>query len=204
MTTTKVLAIDPATLSGFALLQVDLHAKRATYLGGGVVRVRCKDSDYYGDWCLDLQQQLRPLMQGVCRVFVEDFFFSKRQCNGASVNAYLRAAVFMLCRELGIPYDVFTPTHWKKYVSGGKIKASASDVRECDNDRKLAQKTFIHTALSSRFGLTFPDHTMVDGKKLKFKYDVSDAAGIGIYGISLTWPQVTFDAQQQPGGLMTR
>lgn len=167
----RVLALDPATMTGFAVFTVSDSGIAIEKVGA--LKVDNKTSVYEGDWCLSLVAQLRELMDPLPdRCYVEDFFFSKRTCNGASLNAYLRAAVFMLLRECGVPYTKFTPTHWQRFICGTTKRGRGSDTKQAVLD-----------ALREKFSITFSERITMNGRSVKFKHDISDAVGIGLYGI---------------------
>jgi Holliday junction resolvasome RuvABC endonuclease subunit len=109
----NILAIDPGESCGYALINLDgTHADIYEY---GFLEVD-KSSEYQGDHCLDLMQQLTDIIkrENIESVCVEDYFFSQKFANGCNVNAAYRTASHILFRQLKLHYEILNISLWKK------------------------------------------------------------------------------------------
>ena len=127
-----------------------------------------------------LGQVLDKLPEPPRHAHIESFFFNRRTCNGSEINVILRAAVYQLLTERGVSYTLHPPTHWKKFIAGTAVPRKA-DVAMFGKAK--AGKAYIVQALAEKYGIHFPSHTRIGGRRLTFKTDISDAVGIGIYGM---------------------
>lgn len=188
--TSYVIALDPATSTGWARFR--LEEDQAYLEDMGVLQVETS-SPYQGDAMLSLRTQVEkvlndlPMSPAMCHV--ETFFFSKKFCNGSDMNLLLRGAIYQLMRERGIDYTLHAPSHWKKFVAGRAVP-NKSDIEKYGKAK--AAKDFVKNALTQKYKIEFPTHSLVRGRRLKFRHDVSDAVGIGIFGIASQKANVQF------------
>lgn len=184
--TTTILSIDPATCTGWAMFEIDRQAETVTLKEYGAVEVD-KRAVLEGDRMLSLRHQVAALIdrQTPEHVHIETYFFNRRTCNGSDVNVLLRGAIYQLLCERKIGYTLHAPTHWKKFI-GGTAVPRKSDIEKFGKAR--AGKAYIAAALGAKFGIHFPSHTRIGGRRLTFKSDISDAVGIGLYGILCNAP----------------
>lgn len=187
----RILALDPATVCGYAVM--DVRETEACIVSMGVVRA-CTSSEFQGDWLIDLRSKISSLLDAhsPTTCYVEDYFFHARQRCGSSLNVLYRAAIYMLMRDRGIPYRVVPPSEWMKFVLDRRVGVKASAAG------KDAKKVIVKTAIESAFGVRFPITTCVDGRVLKFKYDVSDAVGIAIFGLHEVAPLIKLVQHESP------
>lgn len=204
--THTILAIDPASCTGWALFDVDDNGC-ASIRGLGAIEVD-KTATSEGHRMLSLRQQLlevvRTLEAPPAHAHIESFFFNRRTCNGSELNVVLRAAVYQLLAELGVPYSLHGPSHWKKYISGTSVPRKA-DVTKFGKTK--AAKAYIMQALAEKYNIHFATHTLIRGRRLQFKADISDAVGIGIYGMSVSQPGLRvapYDAREPTLTISTR
>lgn len=187
----RIIALDPATLCGYAV--VDVGETEAHIVSMGVVRA-CTSSEFQGDWLIDLRSKIASLLDvhSPSTCYVEDYFFHATQRCGSALNMFYRAAIYMLMRDRGITYRVVSPSQWKKFVVDRRVGAKPPAAG------KDAQKIMVKTAIESAFGVRFPATTCVDGRNLKFKYDVSDAVGIAIFGLNEVAPHIKLAKNDSP------
>lgn len=182
-----VLSVDPASCTGWALFDVD-GSGHASLRQFGAMEVD-KGAESEGSRMLSLRNQLiallEPLEAPPVHAHIESFFFNRRTCNGSEINVVLRAAIYQLLAERGIPYTLHGPSHWKKFIAGTSVPRK-SDVAKFGKGK--AAKAYIQQALEDRYAIFFPTHTRIHGRRLQFKTDISDAVGIGIYGMSAAHP----------------
>ena len=188
MSNTTILSIDPATCTGWALFEIDEHSQTVTLKDYGALEVD-KTAELEGHKMLSLRHQVAAILdrQPPEHVHIETYFFNRRTCNGSDVNVLLRGAIYQLLCERGIGYTLHAPTHWKKFI-GGTAVPRKTDIAKFGKTR--AAKAYIAAALGSKYGIFFPSHTRIGGRRLTFKWDISDAVGIGLYGILSTLPNV--------------
>ncbi len=174
-----VLSIDPASSTGYALIAI--KDRVATIYEYGCLTVDLS-SEYQGDHCIDLMQQLESIiyLHSVDNICIEDYFFSKRFCNGTNVNAAFRTAIHILARHLGIPYTILNITSWKTYVAGRSTPTKEQKKRW---GKELSKKLYIQQALWEGYGFKFPNHILSErtGKPIVFKHDIVDAVAQGVY-----------------------
>ena len=187
-----ILSIDPATTTGWAVFRIDSHRDEymATLQSWGAFVVD-NSSPYQGDMMLSMRTEVINILDSMSeapgRVHIETFFFNKKFCQGSDVNLLLRGAIYQLLRERGISYSVHAPTHWKKFVAGSS-KPSKSDITSYGKTK--AAKEYIKAALRDKYQIRFPERCTVKGRRVAFKHDISDATAIGIFGISVDYPNV--------------
>lgn len=193
------LAVDPGKTSGFAVARVRAAGACTTLdiIEAGYIEVDCS-SPFTGDWCIDLQRQLDALAlaHGAPDVVgVEDYFFSKRTCTGAGVNAALRTALHMWSRARGVPYEVLGICAWKAFVCGHSRPTRA---QKAEWGATRANKEFVAHALRVRHGLALPERVPSakgGARTVAFKHDTADALAQCIYlahvasggSISVNW-----------------
>jgi Holliday junction resolvasome RuvABC endonuclease subunit len=202
---TTVLAVDPASCTGWALFDVsDEHIHIREF---GAIEVD-KGAESEGAKMLSLRVQIAHVLDKLTErpyhAHIESFFFNRRTCNGSEVNVVLRAAIYQLLTERGITYSLHPPTHWKKFIGGTAVPRKA-DIQKFGKAK--AGKAYIVQALADKFEIHFPSHTRIGNRRLTFKTDISDAVGIGIYGILTQFPQlrvVPHDAREPVLNLSAR
>lgn len=176
-----ILALDPAASTGYCLVSVSDCKSRAVIYSYGFIDVD-QSSEFSGDWCLDLQSQLRKIIKKheVSHIAVENFFFSKRFANGSTVNVELRTAIYMLARELKIPYTILGISEWKKFISG-RVTPTPEQKKKWGKER--AKKLAIQEALWKKYQIKFPNHSISKktGKPISPRLDMVDAVGQAIY-----------------------
>lgn len=187
---TSILALDPATSTGWAYFTVEEGV--ATLRKMGVLPVE-NSSPYQGDAMLSLRAQVEGVMESLpappdmCHI--ETFFFSKKFCNGSDLNLLLRGAIYQLMRERQIPYALHAPTMWKKFVAG-RSRPNKGDIEK--HGKTKAAKEYVKDALRDKYAIELPSYTLVNGRRRAFRHDISDAIGIGIYGIACENANVRF------------
>ena len=114
------LVIDPyfGTSTGYSLIEVDDDGESARYIM--MIIYRSNSSEYQGDHCIDLMNQLQEIIDEnkVDKICVEDFFFTKRKATGCNVNGAFRTAIHILARNNDTPYYILNISAWKTYVAG--------------------------------------------------------------------------------------
>jgi Holliday junction resolvasome RuvABC endonuclease subunit len=175
----NILVLDPAESTGYAVCKIDgdtcdIHAY-------GFIDVD-KTSDYQGDDCIDLMNQVKELIEiySIDYVAIEDYFFSGRFAQGSTTNAAYRTAIHILCRQLGIEYSILSISSWKKLVSG---RTTPTKEQKAKWGKEAAKKLMIQEALWKNYGFRFPNHSLSKktGKPIKFRYDIVDAVAQAVY-----------------------
>lgn len=178
----RLLAIDPATCTGWAAFE-RCPDSNALLLADWSYYDIDVSSTFQGDWYLDTEKRVFEMIERatdngafvVERAFLEDYFFSKRACNGASVNVKYRAVVEMCLRRRSIPYVMIAPASWFSFVVGRMKAGTATSVR----------KRATREAVRVKYGLSIiPER---DNSRMT-PYDVFDATAIGIYGALRAYP----------------
>lgn len=176
-----ILVLDPANSTGYCLVSVSDPPERAIIYEYGFLDVDTT-SDYSGDWCLNLQAQLRVICEkhSVQHIAMEDFFFSKRFANGSKVNVELRTAIAMLAREMGMQYTVLGISEWKKFISG---RSTPTKEQKKKWGPARAKKLAIQEALWLRYHIRFPNHSRSKktNKPIAFRLDIVDVVAQAIY-----------------------
>ena len=176
---TVFIAIDPGASCGYALGRVDgSHCDIFSY---GYINIDTS-SPYLGDWCLDLQKQLKILYETYrfTDVAVEDFFFSSRFVSGVDVNPAYRTAIHMWARANSLPYSILNISSWKTVAAGRSTPTKEQKLKWGKSESK---KLYLVQALWERHGIRLPNHSISEktGKPIIFRYDVADAIGQAIY-----------------------
>lgn len=192
MVTKHILALDPASSTGYAKCIID---DGNVVLGEyGIIEVKNEANQVYstvGDTCNDLYNKVEALLEPVPDVvYVEDFFVSSKCTRGVSLNFFLRGAICMLLSKRNIKYKFLSPSEWKAFITGTRGGRPTKAMKDASG--RNANKTIITDKLKERYGLTFPEKILIDGKSKKFRYDISDAIGIAFCGIHTDFPSLTY------------
>lgn len=173
------LVLDPGASTGYALVKIE--GDTMDIYDYGIIDVD-SSSEYVGDWCIDLMNQIRKLIidNDIKKIAVEDYFFSSKFASGGNVNGAYRTAIHILCRELGINYEILNISLWKKFVSG---RSTPTKEQKAKWGHEAAKKLAIQEALWLRYGFRFPDHSLSQktGKPILFRYDVVDAVAQSVF-----------------------
>ena len=192
----RVLALDPASSTGYARCAVSKRTNRVEIVDYGIVEVKNEPDGEFssvGRTCNSLKDKVSQLLDPMPEyVYIEDYFFSSRFTRGVNLNLYLRGSVCMLLDERGIKYKFLSPSQWKSFVTGTKGGRPSRAMKE--EHGKSANKTVITQKLAERYGIRFPEKIVIGGRLRKFKYDVSDAVGIAFCGIHTDFPAAVFPA----------
>jgi Holliday junction resolvasome RuvABC endonuclease subunit len=176
-----VVCIDPGTHTGYALISVDIGSRKANIYEYGFIDVDTT-SDYQGDHCLDLMRQLEELIvaHSVDHICIEDYFFSKRFCNGSNVNAAFRTAIHILARQHSLPYTILNISLWKTYIAG---RSTPTKAQKAKWGKETAKKLYIQQALWEHYKFRFPNHCISkkNGKPIAFRLDIVDVVAQGVY-----------------------
>ena len=184
---TRILAIDPATSSGYAVF--DRTPEGATLVSFGFFDTTpSSETRCMGDVCLDYRNAIIKLLVEFTpsEVAIEDYFFNKNTRGGANVNPALRAIAHLVIRERGIHYEVVNPLVWKRFVTGNS-SATKEDITK--HGKTTAEKARVKNALAKHWGLTLPEKVKSEktGREIKFRFDISDAIGIGVFSCWNRW-----------------
>ena len=183
-----LLSLDPANSCGWSIFHIykggSLETPETHLIKCDFLEVETKEDGYIGDSCISLQNQIRDLIKqyNVQQVCVEDYFMSSRKCQGANMNVYFRGSIYILCRELGIHYDIIPIWGWKSFVAG---QTTPGKQMKKYYGKELANKVFIQEALWSRYKLRFPNYSISKktNKPVTLRYDMIDSVGIGLYHV---------------------
>lgn len=175
----KILVIDPASSTGYAVAEVE--GDKARIYRYGFIDVDTT-SQYMGDWCIDLMAKVKDIMikENIDDLAIEDFFFSGKFASGCSVNTAFRTAVHIQCCLSQIPYTILNISEWKRHIAGA---STASKIQKKKWGKEAAKKLFIQEALWDRYGYRFPNHSISEktGKPIFFRYDVVDAVAMTVF-----------------------
>ena len=168
----KILALDPARSTGYALVEVINNS--ANIYEYGIIDVDTS-SEFSGDWCIDVIERVKALIlkHQVTEVCVEDYFFSSKFATGVNVNAAFRTAIHIACRQLKIPYYIINISEWKKFVAG---RSTPSKEQKKLWTKEAAKKIFIQDSLWRRWKFRFANHSISNktGKPILFRFDIVD------------------------------
>lgn len=177
----KVLALDPAESTGYAIMTIADDLSTANIVEYGYIDVDCS-SNFQGDHCLDLMRRIDILVKlhDVNHVTVEDYFFSARFANGSNVNAAYRTAIHIYCRLHNIDYTILNISAWKSFVAGRSVPTKEQKAKW---GKEAGKKLFIQQALWERWGFKFPNHSLSEktGKPIIFRFDIVDVVGQAVY-----------------------
>lgn len=187
---TVIMSVDPASCTGFCIFEKREDCVQIVKCGAFIVDT---SSEYQGDHMLNMRKELMRVMEfapgPIEHVHVETFFFSKKYCQGSDLNLILRGAIYQLLREVEIPYTLHGPTHWKKFIVG-HVRPTQNEIDR--HGKTKASKAIVVDALHLKYDIKLSNSTTLTtggkSRRVQFKYDTSDAIGIGIYGIMSTDP----------------
>ncbi len=187
----RVLVIDPATTSGYCIVQhyQDFEKKwdfkAHTYAGECEISQpqyftlkTSKEGDHTGNSCNQIYEFFKKvaLEEEITMMAMEDYIFSRFAKQGAKLNVAIRAALQMLADDLKIPYIIIPIALWKRSVSGRGRPTKEEKAKW----GKAANKRFIAEALKS-YGINLPEKIKNSkGRMVNFKYDLSDVIGQAI------------------------
>lgn len=177
----RVLSIDPAKCTGWAIIDVDKSTSRPTlFLIDYGVFVIDTSSDIVGHHLIDMMRNIKDLTLrfDVDQICFEDYFMSKRAKTGANLNVYFRGAIQIVATQLDLPYQIVNIYSWKKHLHG--FSKVPKDVKK--KYRASANKIVTVIAFYEKHSLKFPNKwPNAMGKMNIFKYDIADAVAIGLY-----------------------
>jgi len=171
----RILALDPATTTGWALFDGSSISEV------GFITFSPVAAGYSGtSEGLRLLEAHRWLDKMIVKwkpdlIVAEGFFASGRFTNGSNVNHEIRGIFKMTAACLEKQYVVTGPSEWKRKLCGRTTPTKA--------EKKLygkanAKKMVTVKALEAR-GFKFPEKVRsAKGNMVKWKFDISDALGI--------------------------
>lgn len=175
-----LLALDPGSSTGYCLVNINKEEKADIY-EYGFIDVTLT-SNYQGDHCIDLMNKIQTLIttHKVTHIAIEDYFFSKRFCNGSTVNAAFRTAIHILTRQNNIPYTILNISSWKTFVAK---RATPTKEQKTKWGVTLAKKMYMQQALWEHYSFKFPNHSIstTTKKPIVFRFDIVDVIGQAIY-----------------------
>jgi len=183
--TLTLLVLDPGTSTGYCLVRLEVD-DQGSYTSADIYDYNFIDvdtsSDFQGDHCVDLMSRIQDLIleNSVGHIAVEDYFFSKRFCNGSNVNAAFRTAIHILARQNNLEYTILNISAWKTFVSG---RPGPTKEQKKKWGAIPAKKLYIQQALWDYYGFRFPNHSISEatGKPIVFRCDVIDVVAQAIY-----------------------
>ena len=179
----KILIIDPAASTGYCIYKFD--GTSADITDWGFIEVE-DSTEYDGDRYIDLKSKIKKIIieNEIQKVGVEDYFFSRRSPQGATLNCAYRAIIHMTCRELGIPYDVLNISLWKKFCNG---RSTPTKEQKAKWGKEASKKLMTQESLFKKWNIRFPNHSLSKktGKPIKFRYDIVDAVGMAAFHASI-------------------
>lgn len=185
-----ILDLDPATSTGFAYCRTD--KKTCDIFRYGFIDIDTS-SKYQGDHCINLMKRLDELYkeQPFDEVSLEDYFFGSRFASGCNANTAFRTAIHIWCCQHNIPYFIYNPSDWKKFISG---RSTPTKEQKKKYGKDAAKKIMTQQSLWERFGFRFPNHSLSEktGKPIMFRYDIVDAIGQLLYHCSIQHEINTF------------
>lgn len=183
--TITLLTLDPATSTGYSLTTLGVdeegYYSYADIYEHGFIDVDTS-SDFQGDHCIDLMSRVQELItkHDVGHIAIEDYFFSKRFCNGSNVNAAYRTAIHILARQNNIEYTILNISAWKTFVAG---RSSPSKEQKKKWGPTPAKKLYIQQALYDYWEFKFPNHSISEstGRPIAFRCDIIDVVAQTVY-----------------------
>jgi len=134
--TSVILAIDPATNTGWAAFTKEIPV--AYFSHGRICPNKVnKLKDYY-EQITQLIVRIKPNI-----VYVEDFHFNSHNACGSGLNFELRAVIYLVLQQHGVPYEIVNQSTWKKFVTG-RGRPSTLQVERWG---KSANKEYVRQAL---------------------------------------------------------
>lgn len=181
----NILIIDPASSTGYCLYKFNESDVSADIISWGFIEVY-NDTDYDGDRYVEYRKNIKQLIEehDVKMVGVEDYFFSKMSPQGSTLNCAYRAMVHLVCREVGIHYDILNISLWKKFING---RSTATKLQKSKWGKEPAKKLMTQESLWLKWNVRFPNHSISKktGKPIKFRYDIVDAVAMAIFHASI-------------------
>ena len=179
----NVLIIDPASSTGYCIYKFD--GASADIIDWGFIEVE-DTTEYDGDRYIDLAAKINKLItdNNIERIGIEDYFFSGRSPQGATLNCAYRAVIHMVSRQRDIPYDILNISLWKKFVNG---RSTPTKLQKAQWGKEPAKKLMTQESLWNKWNIRFPNHSLSKktGKPIKFRYDIVDAVGMAIFHASI-------------------
>lgn len=180
----NVLILDPASSTGYCIYEIDDQAS-VTITHWGFIDVE-NTTDYDGDRYIDLSNKIAKLIadHDIKQVGVEDYFFSGRSPQGATLNCAYRAVIHMVCRQMNIHYDIINISLWKKLING---RTTPTKEQKAKWGKEPSKKLMTQESLYKKWNIKFPNHSLSlkTGKPIKFRYDIVDAVGMAVFHASI-------------------
>lgn len=190
----KLLALDPsATCTGYVFYDTDATPQVA--IAGFIDELRGDtDGARYKvayDAVVGLIQRFAPTT-----IIMEGYFFSKRFATGTNIGPELRGVLKMAAHTFGVPVYISDPAGWKRQILHAVIEQKINPPyhRLKSNDSKIARwkkllkkqygkdkaKKIIVVEALEMLGYKLPTKIInkATGRKIAFRFDVSDAIGI--------------------------
>jgi Holliday junction resolvasome RuvABC endonuclease subunit len=181
----NILVLDPASSTGYCIYKFNESTRDADIIDWGFVEV-IEDFEYDGDRYIDLSNKVEQLIKdnNIDQVAIEDYFFSRRSPQGATLNCAYRAVIHLKCRELDIHYDILNISLWKKFINGRSI---STKLQKSQWGKEASKKLMTQESLWKRWNIRFPNHSLSKktGKPIKFRYDIVDAVAMAIFHASI-------------------
>lgn len=182
----KVLALDPATTTGWAFYD-EISVSDAGY-------VTFVPTEQEGDRLLQAHRWLKSLIYEMKPDLIlgEGYFSSGRFANGSNVNHELRGVFKMTSFEAGLSYTIVGPSEWKKALCG---RTTPTKAEKKLHGKEKAKKMMTVDALTA-LGLIVPVkiRNVKTGNMINFKFDTTDALGILTAHLQAASIAVTFSA----------
>ena len=183
----RILSLDPATTTGWCVLEFATDSVGLCIMDYGFFVVDIS-SKYEGDHCLSMKKEVKELISKwkIDVICLENYYFSRNAKQGANKNLFLRAAIIMLCREFEckVHYEFISVFDWKKFICGRSTPPP--EVKK--KYKTTANKMMTVISLWDKFKLQFPNRFPRSAgccsqttKPLVFKTDISDSIAIGVY-----------------------
>lgn len=180
----NILVIDPANSTGYCVYSFDQASLTAKILKYGFIDV--DQHNYAGDQYIDLMSKIELLIveNSISKVAVEDYFFSSRSSQGATLNCAYRAIVHLKCRQLKLDYDIINISLWKSFINN-RVRPSKDQVAKWG--KEPAKKLMTQESLHKRWNIRFPNHSVSKNtnKPIKFRYDIVDAVAMAVFHASI-------------------
>lgn len=180
----NVLIVDPASSTGYCIYNID-DQNSVTITHWGFIDVE-NTTDYDGDRYIDLTNKIAKLItdHDIKMVGIEDYFFSGRSPQGATLNCAYRAVIHMVCRQMNIHYDVLNISLWKKFVNG---RSTPTKEQKAKWGKEPSKKLMTQESLYKKWNIKFPNHSLSlkTGKPIKFRYDIVDAVAMAVFHASI-------------------
>jgi len=181
----KLLVLDPGSSTGYCLANLEKdennNYEKADIYEVGHIDVDLS-SNFQGDHCIDLMNKIKDLIinHKVNHIGIEDYFFSKRFCNGSNVNAAFRTSIHILARQNNIEYTILNISSWKTFVAG---RATPTKEQKSKWGADVAKKLYIQQALWENYSFRFPNHSISSNTKkpIVFRLDIVDVVAQTVY-----------------------